>query len=166
MSFMSTGFSGLTPAQSDLVQHWQSCRNGIGVPTREALNPGAIRVHLSAISMVEVDRSGDVLFRLAGSGLRQLFGREMRGRRLYELPSDLTDMWSLGLSAALERQEPVGGLIEREDDTHSWLRLPLQPTVNGALVLCHDAILPKLQRHAPSETDIHVVSNTLSVLAA
>ncbi len=151
MNYESTGFQGLTDAQSDLISYWRDSHI-VGVPpAREALDPGAIRAHLSSISIVEIGRDGQARFRLAGSKLRQVFGCDMRGRSLTELEPGAFEMWSLGLSHVLEQQRPVGGLIERGFDTHAWLRLPLQGGPSGALILCHDSLIPNARfNHEPS----------------
>lgn len=138
----STAFLGLTHAQAVLVKHWNACCPDGALPNREGLDPGAIKAHLSAISIVEMAANGRATFRLAGSELRQIFGCEMRGRLLSELDRTTYEMWSLGLARALDMQQPIGGMIEREDNTHAWLRLPLQSEQGGAMVLCHDALIP------------------------
>ena len=138
----STSFYGSTDAQSVLIQHWMSCCSMGALPTRAQLDPGAIRAQLSAISMIEILADGCARFRLAGSGLRQLFGCEMRGRTLEELDHETSEMWSLGLARVLEEVRPIAGQIRREHDTHVWLRLPLRSEKQGALILCHDEIIP------------------------
>lgn len=143
MLLESNSFSGLTSAQSDLIKHWYDSQSGFALPRREDIDPGALRSHLASLSIVEVAETGQVKFRLAGSGLRSILGKEMRGRFLSDLDQSLSDMWSLGLSSALERGRPVGGLIERHKDKHAWLRLPLRSAATGVLILCHDTILPK-----------------------
>lgn len=142
MAFESTGFKGRTQAQSELIEHWQARGVGMRPPAREQLDPGAIRAHLSAISIVEIGARGRAKFRLAGSALRTIFGREMRGRFLTDLDRDMFEMWSLGLSSVLDQRRPVGGLIERDTDMHAWLRLPLQSGEQGAVILCHDSLIP------------------------
>ena len=138
----STGFHGSTEAQSTLIQHWMSCCSTGVLPMRSELDPGTIRAQLSAISIIELSEHGAARFRLAGSKLRQLFGREMRGRYLEELDRDSYDLWSLGLARVLEEIRPIGGQIRREHETHTWLRLPLRSEKQGALVLCHDELIP------------------------
>lgn len=166
MVSLSTEFSGFTPSQEDLLQHWHSLRQGLCLPRREDLDPGAIRVHLSAISIVEVDPLGDVRFRLAGSALRDILGREMRGRRISELDKTIGEMWSLGLSSALDQLRPVGGLIERDTDCHAWLRLPLHSASGSALVLCHDALLPKERFRQDRRRESHSQLGARHTLAA
>jgi len=160
MKYESTGFQGLTDAQSDLISYWRKAHT-VGIPpARESLDPGAIRGHLSSISIVEIGRDGQARFRLAGSKLRQIFGQDMRGRSLTELAPTAYEMWSLGLSCMLEQQRPLGGLIERGSDAHAWLRLPLQTGPGGALILCHDSLIPSLRltRHPSGQFDSHKVS--------
>lgn len=166
MVALSTGFKELTAPQRELVNHWYECRAGARLPTRECLDPGAIRSHLAAISIVEVQPSGQVRFRLAGSGLRRILGREMRGRLVSELEKNLSDMWSLGLSSALEQGRPVGGMIQRESDGHAWLRLPLYSPRVGALVLCHDTLVPKSRLVPDEQAQSHTLSPSLNILAA
>lgn len=142
-----TGFRGLSAAQKDIIAHWHQARDGREMPLKTDIDPGALRTHLASISMVEVDRSGAARFRIAGTRLREILGGEMRGRSLSELSRDKAEMWSLGLISAVERGEPVGGIIDRQKDRHAWLRLPLDPGPGIArLVLCHDVLLPSETR--------------------
>ena len=161
----SNGFSGLTPAQATIIRYWRSrCENG-RAPHRHDIDPGVLRSHLSAISIVEVEPDGGVRFRLAGSAVRGVFGQEMRGRRLDEFDGPAADMWSLGLTSVLERQRPVGGIIKRQDDYHAWLRLPLRPTATGYMVLCHDMLIPA-ERYAPRPVQSSPRSDRFGPLAA
>jgi PAS domain len=155
MVSMSTGFSGLTDAQADLVNYWQDCCQYGRPPMREQLDPGAIRAHLSAISIVEMSAQGETKFRLVGSGLRQIFGREMRGRYLSELDSSSYEMWSLGLARALDVQQPIGGMITREYDSHAWLRLPFECDQMGMVVLCHDTLVPNMRLGLHADRQSH-----------
>ena len=166
MVSMSKYFSGLTAAQADLIEHWQICRRDGGLPTREGLDPGAIKAHLSAISMIEVTPNGGARFRLVGSGLRQIFGREMRGRLLSDLDQTSFEMWSLGLSRALDISEPIGGLIDHGGNSHAWLRLPLRSEQHGAIVLCHDALIPNVRLKKISHTQSNKAVNIDNNIAA
>ncbi|MHA7900923.1 MAG: PAS domain-containing protein [Henriciella sp.] len=142
MNSESTGFQGLTQAHAELISYWRD-QHIVGVPpAREDLDPGAIRAHLSALSIVEIGRDGRARFRLVGSSLRQIFGRDMGGRLLTELSRDVQDTWSLGIASVLDQRRPIGGLIRGDVESHAWLRLPLQSGANGAMVLCHDCLIP------------------------
>ena len=166
MVSLSTEFGGFTPSQMDLLKHWDSSRQGLCLPQRADLDPGAIRAHLASISIVEVEPQGQVRFRLAGSGLRDILGREMRGRCVAELDKSASEMWSLGLARALEQLRPVGGMIERDSDYHAWLRLPLHSPQSRALVLCHDTLVPKQRMRQDRRGQSHSVNRNPSTLAA
>lgn len=135
------GFRGLNAAQREIISHWYQVKGSRAVPGKADIDPGALKAHLASISIVEVDYRGEARFRIAGSGLRRILGGEMRGRLLCELERDKADMWSLGLMAAIDRAEPVGGIISRSDDRHAWLRLPLGGSGMTGLVLCHDVLM-------------------------
>lgn len=164
--FESNGFSGLTKAQSAIIKYWQSKRRGGAMPTRQDIDPGALRSHLAAISIVEVEPDGGVRFRLAGSEVRSVFGREMRGRRLDEFNDEAADMWSLGLNAVLDKRAPVGGIIQRPLDYHTWLRLPLDKSGQSRLVLCHDIVVSKQLPDDDGGRKSYNKSNSIHVLAA
>lgn len=162
----SNGFSGLTKAQSAIVSYWRSmCRDG-AMPTRENIDPGVLRSHLSAISIVEIEGDGGVRFRIAGSQVRSVFGREMRGRRLDEFNDQAADMWQLGLTAVLDKRAPVGGVIKRANDVHTWLRLPLATSGGNCLVLCHDTVALQSVTEPDEDALSYSKSNSEHVLAA
>ncbi|NQY40239.1 MAG: PAS domain-containing protein [Henriciella sp.] len=161
MVYMSTDFPGLTLAQAELIEHWRTCCHGGALPFREQLDPGQIRAHLSEVSIVEIHENREARFRLVGSGLRKVFGCDMRGRKIADLDQGVLEMLSLGLERSCEEQRPVVGLIERSYDTHAWLRLPLQGSEHVVQVLCHDVLIPnaRLKGEYDSEFDIHSSSN-------
>ena len=162
----SNGFSGLIRAQGPIISYWRShCRGG-QLPERSDIDPGVLRSHLAAISIVEIEPDGGVRFRIAGSEVRTVFGQEMRGRRLDEFDTPAADMWSLGLTAVLDRQQPVGGLIKRSHDSHAWLRLPLRPTVRGHVVLCHDMLVANARLDQAGAALSHTRSSPHGPLAA
>lgn len=136
-------FAGVTDVQQTLIGHWQSHRNSAGHVARDDIDPGALRSMLSCISIVEIDEGGEGRFRIAGSRLREIFGQEVRGMPVADIAGVHGECYALGLSAALERGEPVGGVIETVDRIHAWLRLPLMGE-DGTLnqVLCHDELVP------------------------
>ena len=166
MVSLSTGFSGLTSAQLDLVKHWRHCCGQRHLPMRNQLDPGAIRAHLSGISLVEMGSDGLARFRLVGSGVRQIFGREMRGLFLSELEETECEVWSRGLSRALEMQQPIGGLIEGDGESHAWLRLPFQCERLGSVILCHDALIPNIRLRLDPIRQSHKSPSALRNLAA
>ncbi|MFN3313186.1 MAG: PAS domain-containing protein [Hyphomonas sp.] len=148
-----TIFAGVTPAQQALIRYWQARRNTYGAVPRESIDPGALRSMLASISIVAMDAEGEGRFRIAGSRLREIFGTEVRGRPVAEIAGAHGECYALGLAAAVERGEPVGGLIETGGRVHAWLRLPLAGD-DGSLtqVLCHDELLTAsdLRRNPPA----------------
>lgn len=134
--------------------------------TRDDIDPGVLRSHLAAISIIEIEADGVARFRIAGSEVRSVFGQEMRGRRLDEFRNEAADMWSLGLTAVLERRAPVGGIIQRADDRHAWLRLPLASRRGDCLILCHDMIMMKPSKLGHTESQSSIKSHSTHVLAA
>jgi|Transcript_24719 hypothetical protein len=166
MVYMSTDFPGLTSAQAELVKHWRACCRGGSLPFREQLDPGQIRAHLSEVSIVEIRDNKEARFRLVGSGLRKVFGREMRGRKVTDLDQGMLEMLSLGLERSCEEQRPVGGLIERSKDTHAWLRLPLQGPAQAVQVLCHDVLIPNARLKDEYSREFNTRSVSMRNLAA
>lgn len=144
-------FAGVTDTQQMLIGHWQSRRDGAGRVARDHIDPGALRSTLASISIVEIDETGEGRFRIAGSRLREIFGMEVRGMCVAEIAGVHGDCYALGLSAALERGEPVGGVIESAGRIHAWLRLPLMGE-DGTLnqVLCHDELVPSRRLLRPA----------------
>ena len=160
-------FKGVTIAQQPLIDYWMRLRDRAGCVPRDAIDPGALRSMLASISIVQFDESGDGRFRIAGSRLRDIFGMEARGRRVADVIGENGDAFSLGLSVALERRGPVGGLIEQNDGMHAWLRLPLKDS-DGQLtmVLCHDELLPSRRLVIPNGGQTGAVHNSSPRAAA
>ncbi len=144
-------FKGVTPAQRDLIAYWRGLQSVTGRVERSAIDPGEFRSVLASISLVEVEGNGDCRFRIAGSRLRQIFGAEARGQLVSEIAGRHGDAYALGLSAALERAAPVGGVIKDDGQLHAWLRLPLLDS-SGRMtqVLCLDELVSG--RRAISDT--------------
>jgi len=135
-------FRGVTSVQRQLVTYWCALRGADGVVRRDSLDPGHFRSMLASISVVEVCEDGRGRFRIAGSRLRDLLGFEARGRFIEDVAGEHAEAYSLGLSAAIDRQLPVGGVIDLGGRLHAWLRLPLAgPDGRISQVLCHDELI-------------------------
>ncbi|MCA8901291.1 MAG: PAS domain-containing protein [Hyphomonas sp.] len=135
-------FGGVTAVQRQLIGYWCALQDESGVVHRDALDPGHLRSMLACISIVEFDREGRGRFRIAGSRLRDLFGFEARGRFIEDVVGEHAETYALGLSTAIDRGAPVGGVIETGGPLHAWLRLPLAgPEGHVTQVLCHDELL-------------------------
>lgn len=68
-----------------LFSYWDALRGERAAPERGEIEPGEIRHILSDTFILELGHSGHTEFRLAGTRLCALFGRELKGRRFMEL---------------------------------------------------------------------------------
>lgn len=147
-----TVFKGVTDSQQQLIEYWCGLKNSEGLVQRESIDPGHFRSMLASISIVEFDRFGTGRFRIAGSRLRDIFGMEARGRQIEDVVGQHGEAYCLGLSAALDRAAPVGGVIEQNGRMHAWLRLPLAgPDGQLTQVLCHDELVPQRRKKNSDE---------------
>lgn len=146
-------FAGVTEAQRLLIAHWHEVRAADGRVAREAIDPGMFLSALASLSIVEVNEIGEGRFRIAGSRLREIFGMDIRGRRVADIAGAHGECYALGLTAALERGMPVGGVIEQGGRLHAWLRLPLADEYgNLTQVLCHDEFIAHRRELIPDQT--------------
>lgn len=95
-----------TRTSADIFRYWQSLRSNGRIPSRDQLDPGAIRHALPDVFILEDvettrGRVASPRFRLAGTRLCSLFVRELRGARLDSL-------WS---SADMEALSAVTGRV-------------------------------------------------------
>lgn len=148
--FSKPNFSGVTEAQRLLIAHWYACRASDGLVPRDAIDPGIVRSTLACLSVVEVDEEGEGRFRIAGSRLRDIFGMDVRGRRVAEIAGAHGECYALGLTSAVERGLPVGGVIETGGRLHAWLRLPVADDLGDlTMVICHDELIPSRRALLP-----------------
>jgi len=139
----------LKAEQDWLVDYWSRARSPGHPPPRSAINPGEVRAVLAGLSIVEAGPSG-FRFRLAGSHLRDVFGREMRGEAVPDTMEHGADEgpWSLALSGVVATGQCRRGIaFDRRGPVHAWMRLPLLCDMTGeTLVLCLDRY-PTAQAH-------------------
>jgi hypothetical protein len=145
----TAAFSGVTDAQITLVEYWKNRRADCGRVMRTDIDPGTVRAYLSSISIVEMTPEGDARFRLVGSRTRDSLGEDPRGKSINEVSGIDADMFTQTLSAALDNGHPIGGVIERDDGTMSWLRLPLVgDDGHWSQVMCYDELVSSLNDRA------------------
>ncbi len=133
----------MTNAQGVILAHWQSLskRSVTGCARRQDLDIGQFRASLANISLIELGHGGAARFRLAGSAVRDMLGTEPRGQRVDTFPTNLAEIWWLGLEEAVADGSPRlglrGGFTAACD--HAWMRLPLEDASGRlGLVLCLD----------------------------
>ncbi len=85
-------------------------KSGFSIPQRENIKPSRLGRHLSDLFLVELDDKDEMVFRLGGTDICTLFGRELKGQRLlslwperdrpaiYELSQNVRDMHIPALS--------------------------------------------------------------------
>jgi len=133
------------PEQQDVFAYWLSCCGDRAMPSRADFQPQGIRGHLSLVSLYDVtddDRKFQV--RLAGTGLRDVYQRDITGLTKRELPKELVGP----LKRVVKTAGPAQGVSqvtspERDDLIQFWLRMPMSndgKTVN--MVLGYDHFLP------------------------
>ncbi len=121
-------------ASRELYAYWQERRGNRQAPERAEIEPGAIRQVLSDSFIVALDRATGHPFRLAGTRVCALFGRELKGEPFIGLwagasqpvVSDLLgilDHERVGTVAGVTAQTGDGEAIEME-----LLLLPLSAT--------------------------------------
>ena len=68
-----------------IFSEWQrlafSQSGGLHAPLRESIQPRKLGRHLSDLFFLEEDETGELLFRLAGTRVCALFGRELKTTR-------------------------------------------------------------------------------------
>ncbi|MCI4645830.1 MAG: PAS domain-containing protein [Hyphomonadaceae bacterium] len=138
-------YMGVTDAQKELIAVWSRLAEArCGLPSKQDLDPGLLRRHLSRISLLDLKAGDAPRFRLSGSRLSAMIGMDPTGLSPADLPAPHGDIFSLGLEPILVNRLPVGGVVSLTQDgsSQAWLRLPL---ADGAgelrYVLCHDDVL-------------------------
>jgi hypothetical protein len=122
------------PASRELFAYWQELRGRRPAPERAEIEPSAIRQILSEAFILALDHTTGYPFRLAGTRICALFGRELKGepfvrlweeesrRTIIELLGILADEW-VGTVAGATARNSGGELVELE-----LLLLPLSAT--------------------------------------
>jgi hypothetical protein len=135
--------------QRELFDYWRSCANGRAMPSRADINPAAIAPLLPGISILDAGPQFRLVYRLAGTRLREIFGQEVTGKSVFDLElGDKASYWRAVYRKVIEESVPMQGAIKGplEDRDHLvlfWMRLPLAD--DGTMVnkvLCHDVTLP------------------------
>jgi hypothetical protein len=136
-------------AHEELFAYWAARKQGARLPGRRDLDPRTLKRLLPTISLTDVIREPlEFRIRLAGTGLYDVYGREITGRSFAEIyNSAAADYWRAELAqVALEGRPAVGvhNLAWRGASHLSllWMRLPL--AANGRdvdMILGFDAVI-------------------------
>jgi hypothetical protein len=122
------------PATRELFAYWQALRGRRPAPERAEIEPSAIRQILGEAFILALDHSAGYPFRLAGTRICAIFGRELKGesfadlwdaesrRTVMELLGILADEW-VGTVAGASARNSRGDSVDLE-----LLLLPLSAT--------------------------------------
>lgn len=136
-------------AHEELFLYWASLRHGLKLPSRRDLDPCAIKRLLPTISLTDVASGGrDFRVRLAGTGLWDVYGREITGRTLGEIyAAPAADYWRTELTRLVEERRPAAGVhsLAWRGASHLsllWMRLPLAADGEDVdMILGYDAVI-------------------------
>jgi len=136
-------------AHEALFGYWAGLRKAGRLPGRRDLDPAAIKRLLPTVSLTEPTPDGrDFRIRLAGTGLYDVYGREITGRRLSDIYSPVAaETWRAELARVAAEGRPAAGAhsLAWRGASHLsllWLRLPLAS--DGAevdMILGYDAVV-------------------------
>jgi hypothetical protein len=120
----------LLDEQRELFDAWTRLAGADRLPCRRDLEPQAFMRLLPRIALLDVEPDGAFRFRLAGTGLRQIYGRDPTGARLDDVAAPQTrDYWrrahGLVVSEARPRCGAARSPIGADSGVVLWLRLPL-----------------------------------------
>ena len=147
--------------QQKVLDAWSKRLRGRNFITCEDIDIPAINRELAYISLLGCE-DGEFRFRLAGTGLQQVFGGEARGESISEIDACRGGlMWTELAARSMLRATPVSGMSKLSDGSiHFWLRLPLSSNgVEADMVLCHDRDLPAEALADPDRAALRVDMN-------
>lgn len=137
-------------AHEELFAYWSSLRADTPVPPRQRLDPADMKRLLPTVSLIEVASGGvdDYRVRLAGTGLYNVYGREITGRRLSEIYNTAAaDYWRHELGRVVKDRRPGVGVhnLAWRGASHLsliWIRLPLATKGSDVdMILGYDAVV-------------------------
>jgi hypothetical protein len=136
----------VTRGQRELFDYWLQSAGQRPMPARSDLDPLKVPRLLPNLGLIDVrDGLERALFRLAGTRLHDIYGREITGKRIDEVFSgNCAAYWSRIHTRVVEKGLPAQGVVRgpaegRDHVVLLWLRLPLSED-GGRVdrILCHD----------------------------
>jgi hypothetical protein len=140
-------------AHEELFAYWAALRAPGRLPARRDIDPASFKRHLPTVSLIDViGEPLDFRMRLAGTGLFNVYGREITGRRLADVYSGPTiDYWRSELAEVVRERRPAVGAhnLAWRGASHLsilWLRLPLASNGRDVdMILGFDAVIGMAQ---------------------
>ena len=139
-------------AHQEIFAYWASRRDGLRLPGRGSIHPAHLKRHLPTISLIDVRTDPrDYSLRLAGTGLYNVYGRDITGRTLGEVyNSSAADYWRAELDKVVQERRPAVGVhnFAWRGAGHLsilWLRLPLAGNGRDVdMILGYDSVIGAL----------------------
>jgi hypothetical protein len=137
-------------AHEELFAYWSSLRADARVPPRQRLDPNDMKRLLPTVSLIEVapGEPRDFRVRLAGTGLYNVYGREITGRRISEIYNTAAaEYWRDELGRVVKDRRPGVGVhnLAWRGASHLsliWIRLPLATKGSEVdMILGYDAVV-------------------------
>jgi len=136
-------------AHEELFAYWSSLRVDAPVPPRRRLDPNDMKRLLPTVSLIEaLPGAGDYRVRLAGTGLYNVYGREITGRSFSEIYNTAAaDYWREELGRVVKDRRPGVGVhnLAWRGASHLsliWIRLPLVTQGSDVdMILGYDAVV-------------------------
>lgn len=137
-------------AHEEMFSYWNSLKGEAPAPPRGKIDPGHMKRLLPTVSLVDVLRGDglDYRVRLAGTGLYNVYGREITGLTLAEIYNTAAaEYWRHELSKVVREGKPGVGVhsLSWRGAAHLsivWLRLPLMDKAGEVnMILGYDAVV-------------------------
>jgi len=136
-------------AHEELFAYWASRRQGARLPCRANIHPAHFKRHLPTVSLIDVENDPrEYRLRLAGTGLFNVYGREITGRSLEEIySSSAADYWRGELDHVVEDRRPAVGIhnLGWRGAPHMsilWIRFPLASNGKDVdMILGYDSLI-------------------------
>lgn len=136
-------------AHEELFAYWSSLRVDAPVPPRRRLDPNDMKRLLPTVSLIEaLPGAGDYRVRLAGTGLYNVYGREITGRSFSEIYNTAAaEYWREELGRVVRDRRPGVGVhnLAWRGASHLsliWIRLPLATRGSDVdMILGYDAVV-------------------------
>lgn len=137
------------PEQQQLYDYWCRQAKDRAMPSRDEIHPSGFVRLLPTVSLIDVEHDPKrYKVRLAGTGLRDVYQREMTGAYLDEAHwGQNRDYWLAACYRIVDRKRPAQGIVRtpargKEHLVQFWLRLPLSSDGSRVdMILCYDSFI-------------------------
>jgi hypothetical protein len=140
----------VTQGQRELYDYWHYSAGPRRMPARSDLDPFRVPKLLPCIGLIDVTEGlENARFRLAGTGLREVYGGEITGKLVNRVfAGACADYWNGIHEQVIEDSSALHGVARgpsqgRDHIVLFWLRLPLsQDGARVDRILCYDTTAP------------------------